>query len=255
MRAIRAGLPVALFGLLALSPAGDADDGAVASLILDSPDATMAERFGDAVPVAGSPLVGIRLGTVEGNLSVDDVYVAEPPDPGSIICVRTATEDGRYAAENRYRTASGAAQPAATRLYPLTQRYSDQLDDYKWDQFAVRAFVSRDGKCVPGEAVHLPQMTSQKDRSGDLVVSLNSRSRTTKATVYSGDSDESKGAVARSDCKERPGTARVAFDTECHLALPDRVRGQTVRVRVEFDDGFTVEPQEYNVYVPRQATN
>ena len=252
MRAIPGSFPIVLCGLFLFTPAGAQDDASVASLILDDPSDVMAERFGDGVPVAGSPLVGVRLGTVQGNLSVDDVYVAQPPDAGSIICVRTATEDGRYAAQNRYRAGSGPSAPPAARLYPVTQRYGSQLATYQWDQFAVRAFVSRDGKCLPAEALHLPQMTSDSDRSGDLVVSLNARSRSAKASVYSESSSSASDApVVRSTCKSRAETARLAFDTECHLEIPDKVRGQTVRLRVEFDDGFTVEPQDYNVYLPR----
>lgn len=69
-------------------------------------DATLTgkmEESYDIAQVSGPPLVGLRLGTVGGKFDPDSLIVVRPEDPGATICLRATTQDGRYAASNRYR--------------------------------------------------------------------------------------------------------------------------------------------------------
>lgn len=226
----------------------------VAVVVLPSSSDRMAETYDNTGPVAGSPLVGLRLGTVAGKLEVDEIFVAQPSDGERIICVRSTTQDGRYSAQNLYEVQTGSSLRPAVRLSPVTQAYGEQLAAYEWNQFAVRAFVARQGKCSPANAVHLPRTTGERDGDGNLVVSLNARSRSATASLFArspGNGEKDVEQIAAAACGSIEDTARIAFDTECVLQIPDVAMGKTVWLRVNFDDGFTVEPRDYAIYLPR----
>src|SRR3546814_19443300 len=81
----------------------------------------------DRAKVSGPPLVGLRLGSAEGNLEPDSLIVVRPDLQDFTICVRTTTQDGRYSSSAPYRITSDRPEAGYVRLSPVTIEYESKI--------------------------------------------------------------------------------------------------------------------------------
>jgi hypothetical protein len=211
------------------------------------------ESYDESAPVAGSPLVGLRLGEVsqrDGN----NVLIAGPPVVGGGVCLRVTTRDGRFSASNFYQTPVDASA-LLVRVAPLAERYRNELDRYPADEVAFRAFASSSGTCSPGGAINLPIVDRHPVRAWQLVVFANGKSQSARALLYAGEVaavEPSLPLIASADCTAAPG-ATIAYDLICTLPLPSGFAGRAL-LSVEFSDGFTTEHYDYQTLVPQLAS-
>jgi len=247
-----AALRLAVIGAMLTAPSGP-------PALAQSPDpaVTVAHSVGDfresydtaAKVAAGSPLVGLQLGTGTGRLGVDELQIAVPLAAPS-ICVSSATQDGRYAAINRYE-AEAAGRPV-WRLEPVTRAYQRELSGYGMETFAVRAYVPAGDGCAARGAVHVPLLAGEGDH---LLVLANSRSRRGTAALFATLSPAAATgeAVASVRCEPAGESARIAFDLRCELPLPEPAQSQELSLRLTFDDGFGLDSYDYRLALPARA--
>jgi hypothetical protein len=213
------------------------------------------ETYDSAAKVAaGSPLVGLRIGNVEGRVDLRNVRILAPPALYAEICVRSTTQDGRFSAFNAYGIPSNAGA-AVLRLEPLTRSYKQELSRYAAGQLAVGAFAAELAGCPAAGALYLPLM---RPGAVELVVIANSRSRSASVEVYPVPVDVATPELEplqQNECRPVGESGRIAFDLECRVQLAEQRAPAEYYLRLVFDDGFAADPYLYRVYLPSEPRN
>jgi hypothetical protein len=245
--------PFLLLGVLLVTTQVQAQQG----YIVDADLTNELHESYDPAEVSGSPLVGLRIGSVGGKLRPESLIVVRPNSPGGTICVRATTQDGRYSASNAYRIKEDNPKAVFARLSPITMEYGDILADYENDEFAVRAYATRAENCSPTKPMHLPLLADESlaaptaSRS-ELVVFANGRSQIGRATLHAR-GEAGKGMASEvldsADCVRAGASSLIAYDLTCRLDLSGDAVGPVVLV-LEFNDGFGITEYHFDVYLP-----
>jgi len=220
-------------------------------------DATPPDRFNESydvsAPVAGSPLVGLRLGDLEA--APNSITVIGPPSGDLGVCLRVTTKDGRFSSANNFGV-SGDASGRLVRISPLTLQYQSQLRQYPAGEIAFRAFGTGSAEeCVPAHAVNLPVLGSDAATAGRLVLFANGKSQPASAALYATDAVQPPAdlqPLTKADCDPATGGTTVAYDLICRLDLPAGFSGRAL-LALEFSDGFSTDSYYYATLVPQLA--
>lgn len=209
--------------------------------------------------VSGPPLVGLRLGSRDGNVNPEKInpeslFVVRPPSLDSTICIRATTQDARYSTSNRYQILKKTPKAKYVRLQPLTKKYAETLRSYDNNKFAIRAYATFSPDCAHDEIVHLPVSAQAPFRLKDaeLIVFANGRSQLGQAMLYaagSGTGEPQGDLLASKDCTRAGAASLIAYDLLCRLAIPDGASGRMLLV-LEFNDGFKSTAYRFAVYLP-----
>lgn len=220
--------------------------------IVASPSSTASfvENFDNTPAVSGSALMGLSLGIPTGRVDLDKIMLTPTSDTASIVCVRAATQDGRFSSSNPYQlrpAGQSAGQPGSSfvRLLSLTRKYKKELIQYPADSLAIRAFEGHGQNCGPKGAVHLPQIPPGNVQTR-LIVLVNSSSRYTTATLK-----KDLAILSKAECTSPSGGAQVAFDRVCDLDRNAAGESGVYTVEVVLDDGFGAESFSVDVRLPR----
>ncbi len=211
------------------------------------------ESYDLSAPVAGSPLVGLRLGDLEA-AGDNAITVIGPPAGDSGVCLRVTTKDGRFSSANNFGV-TGNASGQLVRISPLTQEYRSQLSQYPAGEIAFRAFGTSSSECVPARALNLPVLGSDAATSSRLVLFANGKSQPATVALYPTDATEPPPGlrpVAETGCTPATGGTTVAYDLVCRLDLPSGYSGRAL-LALEFSDGFSTDSYYYATLVPQLA--
>ena len=208
--------------------------------VLEPVASPFVERLTERVPVSGRTLVGLLLisaeqphlgdGLATGSLSIPAPLIS----PGSVICIRATTQDGRYSAENSFVVKREIPQTGQAGMAWPTQ-YAATLRTLSLSEVAA---VARSGSCT-GDAEVIPVIFGAEAGLGVLQALVNTRGAAITAALRD---PETGRTLRRANCTRVSGTSRVAFDARCVLGtaadLPPRVQ---LRLEQVSRDGLQVE--------------
>lgn len=229
--------------VLLLPPALAASQG----VVLQPAATPFNERLVERVPVSGRALVGVvavpDAGPPQGvGLSTGTLSLLAAP--AVAVCVRAATQDGRYVAENAFGPAAvaGASSPLA---WPSA--YPAALATVPLRELAALATL---GPCAEHGPV-LPVAVGPLPGAAFLHVLANTRGAATWAVLR--DPVSGGPALRRVRCLRVEGGARVAFDADCPLGpLPEAGRLE-LRLEQQGRDGRSLEVVERVALVSRRG--
>lgn len=197
------------------------------------------ESFDAQVPVSGGAIVGICLGSVDGNVDIKNIML--PSFSGESVCVRVVTQDGRFSANNIYKKNGPMNSKEFVRLTPVSIKYANILSSYKMTSFAINAFISDDGVYVPEHTIHLPQIQPDSELVKTLTVLVNSGGRFSQMALE----NDGTGFL----CQNVAEGARIAYDTVCTGNILRHVPG-VKKVSITMDDGFESEEINFLLLLP-----
>lgn len=199
--------------------------------------------------VSGSPLVGIRLGEINGKINVDNVYIVIPLHKKELsICISNTTKDGRYFSENLYAITYLEENASFARVRPFTVKESKNLKTYNAEDVAVLAFYEESGRCLTKDATYLPQIISSTKKPDNLKLQINSSARITKAFLQLNTNDEP--VPIKGTCEAVCGNACLTFDTECTFSQLSVPKAGKTNLKLVFDDGFGEDVHEFMLLLP-----
>lgn len=201
------------------------------------------EHYDKTARVAGSRLVGIRLGTsAERFFDPANVQVVTAKSK-TFVCVRTISRDGLYWMRTPYESLAASSAHPRMRLEPFTVGLGDTLRSYSDDDIAILAFASDDDRCLNVSGVLLPEFSSRAvpDR---LELMINSGNRKISIQL------RTEGEPVGTGCVAPENVERIAFDRLC--SLPVALGGRPVDgvLEIAMDDGLSVERESYRIRFP-----
>ncbi|MHA6298561.1 hypothetical protein [Devosia sp. CAU 1758] len=197
------------------------------------------EEFDEVPNVSGGQLLGLRLEGGSKWPSVTSPIFLKPPSDTSAICIRVATQDGRYRASNPF-VVPEADELANIRLATLTRSYLTILSRYVTDEIAVRAYVPEQPDCSAQSAINLPFVSEIGADLNTLVLYVNSGGLDVRASLFLSEAEEAMGGVpiASAVCKGLGTSGRIAYNNQCRIEL-DAAPARVALLRIDFDDGFS----------------
>lgn len=205
----------------------------------------------DPLPdVSGSPLVGLRMGDVSGNINTNNINLVIPPTIASNICIASKTKDGRFSSENPYRIKIVSKDAKIARVRPFTNNKKRALELYSFEDLAIRAFQSPAGDCIATGAIHLPQVMASSKNPDTLSVLINAGSRLTKGMLSYVESVNVPNNVYAS-CGAIEGKARLSFDTICRFSSLHLHTRAEANLLITLDDGFGEEKHSFKILLPQ----
>lgn len=221
-------------------------------LIAEAELVELVESYDPTAQVSGPPLVGLRLGPVEGHLDPQGLVVVRPDAQGLTICVRTTSQDGRLSASGKYRIEADRPNAAYVRLRPVAQKHEAEFSRYPGAEVGIRVYATRSAECLPEKPVHLPFFADEGLVGAErlaLVVFANGRSQVGSAALYEPDGG---GPLARADCERAGAASLIAYDLRCPLELPVGAGGRLV-LQLSFNDGFATTDYRFDVRLPERG--
>lgn len=213
------------------------------SAVLQPASTPFNERLVERVPVSGRALVGVVAAPDAGQpqgFGLSTGTLSLLGTPSTAVCVRAATQDGRYVAENAF----GPAASGASSALAWPSAYPAALAAVPLREVAVLATL---GPCREHAPV-LPVVIGPVPAAPFLHVLANTRGAATWAVLR----DPASGgpSLRRVRCLRVEGGARVAFDASCPLgALPEAARLE-LRLEQQGRDGRSLEVVERTAIVP-----
>lgn len=202
----------------------------------------MNEHYDSSPRVAGSRLVGIRLGA-SAALAFDptDVRIVGP-GAGHTVCVRSISRDGLYWMRNAYGR-GGTSPERLLRLDPFTKDLGTRLEAYPEGDIAILAFVGTDEACLDEAAMILPTVVSRSVPER-LEILMNSGNRALTARFEMADK------VSEVRCEAPQGAERVAYDRLCSLEIQLGSQPIEGRLDISMDDGLSIRSERFVVLLP-----
>lgn len=212
------------------------------------------EEFDEVPNVSGGQLLGLRIEGDKQWPAVDSPIFLKPPSETQTICVRVATQDGRYRASNPF----GVPQMEGSsniRLATLTKSYLSTLSRYLTEEIAVRAYVAHEPGCSPQFAVNIPFVSDTAGGLQTLVLYVNSGGLDVQAALFETETDEAAGAapIATGLCTGLGSSGRIAYNSECRITL-QAAPARVAMLRIDFDDGFSTSHLRARVALPEIAS-
>lgn len=205
------------------------------------------EGFDPAARVAGSRIVGVRIGSA-GNRPFDPgaVEIVEAT-PGRTICVRAISRDGLYWMRTPYLAESTGP---TLKLAPFTDA-ANRLQRYAANEIAVYAFESDDEECLGAVSAVLPVVEPFRGggaRRGDTIeVLINSGNRRVAAQIEAGNGM----SATEMECAPPGSSERITHDRICTVALNALpIRTGILRLNLTFDDGLMPFSDSYDIRMP-----
>lgn len=228
--------------LLVLLPSGAGAESPPMLELANSPGFT--ERFAGNTQVSGQFLSGLAYSTVAA-LNLKDLRLAfsrAGGDDPDLICVRLATDDGRYWASNLYRAKDSFDTPPSV---PVPTSYEDQLREYGADGLLVLATLSDDCRETSGKT-YVPGLLGPGTHQGSLVAYVNVSQSRVSASLEDGDGT----VLQKTSCKKPAEGTKVTYSHLCQFPVTDLAKAGTYKLKVSVK-GLTgkATEQEYAVHL------
>lgn len=200
------------------------------------------ERFAGNTQVSGQFLAGLAYSTAAA-LDLKDFRLAfsrtGEEDP-ALICVRLATDDGRYWASNLYRAKDSFDTPPSV---PVPTSYEDQLQEYGAGGLLVLATLSDDCRDTSGKT-YVPGLLGPRTDEGALLAYVNVSQSRVSASLEDGDGK----ILQKASCKKPAEGAKVTYSHLCQFPVTDLAKAGTYKLKVSVK-GLTgkATEQEYAV--------
>lgn len=208
------------------------------------------EEFDEVPNVSGGQLLGLRIESASAWSGVEAPVFFTLPEISQEICVRVATQDGRFRAINAF-SLPETSESRNIRLVSLTQEYRPRLSQYLTEEIAVRAYFAGDAGCSAHAAVNIPVAAQLNETPEALVLYINSGGLAVAAELYAAEPQGSDGGdpFALATCGPSGQSGRIAYNTRCRFDLADTTPG-VHWLRLEFDDGFETSHIDTRVALP-----
>ncbi len=214
--------------------------------------AKLNESFDDA-KVSTGVFVGYRVGKFNSYERIRPFLVSFPASTSKLFCLSLRTNDARFVAENIYQVELVPDGISPVEVSPVTNKFTDELSKYRRPQLAVSAFQTKDGSCNPVEAVYFPQLGKLTGIRSEIQVLINSESRSAVIQVLEiifPDGMTKRLSNHISPCSRIEALASVALDTTCPISHEEQFLGNQIRISIDLNDGFGIEPHTFILYVP-----
>lgn len=200
----------------------------------------VSEGFDPTARVAGSRVVGVRFGPVEGRtFDPGEVRIAGA-SPDSTICIRAISRDGLYWMRTPYEPGVGAT----LLLSPFTQ-VPDRLRRYRADEIAIYAFETPATSDNPSAESRVEDCLSARDDTLRIlpVLSAPDTDDTLQVLVNSGNRRVSGRLTGANEvpvtCAAPASTERIAYDRVCSAKIgPAALGAGPVTLELVLDDGL-----------------
>lgn len=228
--------------VLLLTASGAAAESPPMLELANSPGFT--ERFAGNTQVSGQFLSGLAYSTA-AELDLKDLRLAfsrtGQEDP-ALVCVRLATDDGRYWASNLYRAKNSFDTPPSV---PVLTSYEDQLREYGAGGLLVLATLSDDCRETSGKT-YVPGLLGPRTQERSLVAYVNVSQSRVSASLEDGDGT----VVQKTSCKKPAEGTKVTYSHLCQFPVTDLAKAGTYKLKVSVK-GLTgkATEQEYAVHL------